>query len=490
MSSSPDATRVAPPGTYPPPMAVPDDSFLAAPEPTRVAFPEQFEIVRRLGAGGMAEVFLAHRIDRAGARTPVVIKRPLPELAAHPEFLDMFLDEARISSALEHPNIVRIEEVIKQPDNCLMVMELVDGKALSSVMARVERRKLRLELRLAAYIVARAAEGLHYAHARRDGDGKPLQIVHRDVSPQNILVSYTGDVKLIDFGIARALGRVTQTKTGTRKGKTGYMAPEQARGTPVDCRVDVFALGIVLWELMTGRRLFVRPDEYRTMNALLIDPIPLPSRYAAVSPQLEVITMRALAREPLQRFASADDVRAALDSFVTSLGGVRDGELADAMQSLFPQESTLLPPSDEPSVGQEIGPAVISRPTVHVGQGMPRDPGRRRTLALGGGALAAAALGGFLGWLGRRMAGGAPQAVVTSAAGAPAPVVPPLVVRTPPASKPEAPPVESAVRPPAPANPAARKLAAGAPARGARNGRGRRGAAARAPRDGRKTNPF
>jgi eukaryotic-like serine/threonine-protein kinase len=253
----------------------------------------------------------------------------------------------------------------------------------------------------------------------------------------------------------------------------------------------VFALGIVLWELMTGRRLFVRPDEYRTMNALLVDPIPLPSRYAAVSPQLEVITMRALARDPLQRFASADDVRAALDSFVTSLGGVRGGELADAMQALFPKESTLLPPSDEPSVGQEIGPAVISRPTVHVGQGMPPDPGRRRSLALGGGALAAAALGGFLGWLGRRMAGEKRHAVVTAAAGAPAPAPPPLVVRTSPAGQPEAPPVAAAVPPPAPANPAPRKLAAGKPARVARNGRVRRGAVARGPRDaGRKTNPF
>ena len=407
MNSSADVTKLAPAGAaYP----VPPD--LGAPDKTRVAFPERFQIVKRLGAGGMAEVFVAHRREPDGSRTPVVIKRPLAELAAHPEFLDMFLDEARIASAIVHPNVVRVLEVVREADTCLLVMELVEGKPLSSLMARIERRRQRLEARVSAHLVARAAEGLHHAHELTNAEGKSMQIVHRDVSPQNVLVSFDGDVKVIDFGIARALGRVTQTKTGTRKGKTGYMAPEQAKSGPLDRRVDVFALGILLWELLAGRRLFVRPDEYRTMNALLIDPIPLPSRFAAVPPELEEIVMRALDRDPAQRFDSADQLRAVLDAFVTSLGPLSRPELARAIRAVFPQEA-ILPPEDESSGAAEIGPAVISRATMAM-KG-PSDAPRRQVLVLGLGAIAAAGLGGLLGWAGKKLRGGSSPEVIVAA---------------------------------------------------------------------------
>src|SRR5688500_1327948 len=166
MNSPGQVTQLAPPGG---PRPAPD---LGAPEPTRVAFPERFQIVKRLGAGGMAEVFVAMRLEADGSRAPVVIKRPLAELAAHPEFLDMFLDEARIASAIVHPNVVRVHEVVREADTCLLVMELVDGKPLSSVMARAERRKQRLEARMAAHLVARAAAGLHHAHELCDAEGK------------------------------------------------------------------------------------------------------------------------------------------------------------------------------------------------------------------------------------------------------------------------------------------------------------------------------
>jgi eukaryotic-like serine/threonine-protein kinase len=363
---------------------------------TCVAFPDRFHILRRLGAGGMAEVFVALRQEPDGSRTPVVIKRPLPHLLAHPEFVDMFLDEARIASSLRHPNIVGVHELVREAGGCLLVMELVDGKPLSSVVARIERMGQRLESRLSAYLVARAAAGLHHAHELRGADGELMQIVHRDVSPQNVLISFEGEVKVIDFGIARALGRVTNTKTGTRKGKTGYMAPEQAKSSPIDRRVDVFALGIVLWELLCGRRLFVRPDEYRTMNALLIDPILPPSRYAAVPPELENIVMRALDREVANRFASADDLRLALDAFVASVGGASARELGRAMKDAFPSAESLIPRDDDPSVGQEIGPAVLSRPTVALRS--PSYPRRQRFLLVAG-ALAAASLGGGIGWV-------------------------------------------------------------------------------------------
>ncbi|HEY0711540.1 MAG TPA: serine/threonine-protein kinase, partial [Polyangia bacterium] len=365
---------------------------------TQAAFPARFQVLRRLGMGGMAEVFSAIHHEPGGVQRPVVIKRPLPDLAAHPEFLAMFLDEARIASSLQHPNIVRVLEVIHQPDNCLIVMELVEGKSLSALLARLERSGQRLESRLAAYVVARAAHGLHHAHTRTDAEGKPLQIIHRDVSPQNVLVSFTGDVKVIDFGIAHALGRVTQTRTGTRKGKTGYMAPEQARAGAIDSRVDVFALGILLWELSCGRRLFVRADDFRTMNALLLDPIPLPSSVAAVAPELESIIMRALSRNPDERFQTADELRIALDAFTTSLGGAMPAELGALVKVLFANDAPTL---RQDSV-HEIGPAVVTGTT----SPMPRRGyERRQFVLLGAGSLVACGMGAAIGWIGNLVGG-------------------------------------------------------------------------------------
>ncbi len=335
-------------------------------ESTRVAFPSRFHVLRRVGAGGMAEVFVAMRREEDGSAHPVVIKRPLPELAAQAEFLNMFTDEARIASVLDHPNVARVLEIVKQPDGCLLVLELVDGRALSAVMVRGERIGRRFDARMSAFIIARAAEGLHYAHTYKDADGKPLHIVHRDVSPQNILISFSGQVKVIDFGIAQALGRVTRTKTGARKGKSGYMAPEQAKGLPQDARVDVFGLGIVLWELLCGRRLFVRPDEYRIMNALLVDPVPRPSEYSAVPPALETIVMKALERDPKNRYATAEELREDLDTFVKSSGGVQPRELGDTVQSFFPDEGSLLEPQVEGTVRRRrpAGPTLPTVPAV------------------------------------------------------------------------------------------------------------------------------
>jgi serine/threonine-protein kinase len=363
---------------------------------TRVAFPPQFHILRRLGVGGMAEVFAALRHEPSGRDRPVVIKRPLADLAAHPEFLAMFLDEARIASSLHHPNIVRVYEIVHQPETALIVMELVDGKSVSSLLARLERSGQRLESRLAAHVVARAAEGLHYAHTKADASGTPLKIVHRDVSPQNVLVSFTGEVKVIDFGIAHALGRVTQTRTGTRKGKTGYMAPEQARAGAIDARVDVFALGILLWELSCGRRLFVRPDDFRTMNALLVDPIPLPSSVAAVPRELEEITMRALARDPDERYQTADELRAALDAFTASVGGAMPAELGALVKVLFATETPLMR-QEVPT--HDIAP-VVTGTTAHLRK---PPPPRRQLALLAAGAVLAATLGAGLGWVGNRV---------------------------------------------------------------------------------------
>src|SRR5687767_2412086 len=191
----------------------------------------RYQVVGRIATGGMAEVYLAVHGELAGFRTPVVLKKVLPHLACNPEFIDMFLDEARIASLLDHPNVVRIYEVGRSDNEYFLAMELVQGKPLQALLRRAqETRALLLEPRLAAFIVAQAAAGLHHAHNLTDPLGNTLGLVHRDVSPQNVLLSFEGSVKVIDFGVARALGRITETQTGGMKGKFGYMSPEQARG--------------------------------------------------------------------------------------------------------------------------------------------------------------------------------------------------------------------------------------------------------------------
>ncbi len=300
----------------------------------------RYHVVGRIATGGMAEVYLAVHGELAGFRTPVVLKKVLPHLACNPEFIDMFLDEARIASLLDHPNVVRIYEVGRSDSEYFLAMELVQGKPLQALLRRAQDTKTNvLEPRLAAFIVAQAAAGLHHAHNLTDPLGNTLGLVHRDVSPQNILLSFEGSVKVIDFGVARALGRITETQTGGMKGKFGYMSPEQARGEDLDLRADIFALGVVLWEAVTGRRLFQRDNDLATMRALIYDPIPRPSTVApSVVEGLESIIMRALAREAGARFQTARDLAMALERFVVQSGGASASDLGGVMKSHFAQD--------------------------------------------------------------------------------------------------------------------------------------------------------
>jgi eukaryotic-like serine/threonine-protein kinase len=299
----------------------------------------RYQVVGRIATGGMAEVYLAVHGELAGFRTPVVIKKVLPHLACNPEFIDMFLDEARIASLLDHPNVVRIYEVGRSDSEYFLAMELVQGKPLQALLRRAqETRAAVLEPRLAAFIVAQAASGLHHAHNLTDPLGNTLGLVHRDVSPQNVLLSFEGSVKVIDFGVARALGRITETQTGGMKGKFGYMSPEQARGEDLDLRADIFALGVVLWESVTGRRLFQRDNDLATMRALIYDPIPKPSTVLAVAEGLESIIMRALTREPAHRFQTARDLANALERFIVQSGGASASDLGAVMKSHFAQD--------------------------------------------------------------------------------------------------------------------------------------------------------
>ena len=287
----------------------------------------------------MAEVYLALSGELPGFRTLAVVKRILPHLASNGQFIRMFLDEARLAALLDHPNVVRIVEVGHDGEEYFLAMELVQGKPLSAVLRKAAREKRPPSAALSAYVVAQAASGLAYAHALTDGDGRTLGVVHRDVSPQNVLISFEGAVKLIDFGVARAFGRVAHTSPGGLKGKIDYMSPEQASAEEVDHRADVFALGVVLWETLTGRRLFRRDTELATMRAIVDDPIPRPSELASVPPELDAIAMRALRKRRDARFQSAHEMAVALERYAFSREGFSPLEVATYMKGLFAAEN-------------------------------------------------------------------------------------------------------------------------------------------------------
>ncbi len=298
----------------------------------------RYRLIGRLAKGGMAEAFLALSGELPGLRTLVVVKRILPHLAANDQFVRMFLDEARIGALLDHPNIPRIIEVGHDEDGYFLAMEAVPGKTLSAILRRASRRQRPLGQADAAFIVGRAAAALGYAHAHTDADGQPLNIVHRDVSPENILVSFEGAVKVIDFGIASAHGRISQTQVGGLKGKVEYMSPEQASGAPVDHRSDVFSLGVVLWEALSGRHLFRRETELAVMRAITSEPIPPPSGPRPIAPRLERIVMTALARAPEDRFQDAHEMALLLERHAFRTDGFDPAALVTQLKQLFPAD--------------------------------------------------------------------------------------------------------------------------------------------------------
>jgi len=299
----------------------------------------RYQIIGRLATGGMAEVYLALSGDVPGFRTLVVVKRILPHLASNAQFIRMFLDEARLAALLDHPNIVRIIEVGHDGEDYFLVMELVQGKPMSAVLRKAAREHRPPSPALTSFLISQAAHGLAYAHTLTDGEGRPLGVVHRDVSPQNVLISFEGAVKMIDFGVARAFGRVAHTSPGGLKGKIDYMSPEQASAEEVDHRADVFALGVVLWEALTGRRLFRRETELATMRAIVDDPIPHPSEIVPTLPiELDTIVMRSLRKRKDARFASAQEMAVALEKFAFSNNGFSPMQVAAYTKSLFSAE--------------------------------------------------------------------------------------------------------------------------------------------------------
>ena len=274
----------------------------------------------------------------SGFEQAVVIKRLHPHLAHQPQLAQMFLDEARIVARIHHANVVRIHELGWAEDIPFLAIEYLAGESLHGLMRRLARLDEGMGFATAAHVGAELCAGLHAAHELRGADGEPLGIVHRDVSPQNVFVTYDGAVRLLDFGVALAADRIARTETGHVKGKHAYMSPEQVRGDPLDRRSDIFSAGVVLWELTTGRRLFQRVNELKTMQAVLDRPVPLPSEIVPDYPEvLEDAIMPALERDPARRYPDACEMRRSLVAAGRQLGEalLPEERLASRMHALF-----------------------------------------------------------------------------------------------------------------------------------------------------------
>jgi serine/threonine-protein kinase len=289
----------------------------------------EYELIAHLRSGGMAMLFLAKRSGAAGFTREVAIKIVNPELAVDSQFRTMFLDEAMLSSRIQHPNVVHVEELAEYEGSHYLVMEYVHGCSLSQLQRQLVGRGRRLSPSFATRIAMHVADALHAAHETRDPEGRPLGVVHRDVSPENILLAYAGHVKLIDFGIAKAYGRRHKTQEGLLKGKFRYMAPEQAYGKPIDRRTDVYQLGIVLWEMLTLRRLFDAETDVDLLAQVREPRIPPPSALVdRIPPRLDAAVMAALDPSPDKRPADAQTFARMLAKAVPEAHEVDSGALS------------------------------------------------------------------------------------------------------------------------------------------------------------------
>lgn len=282
----------------------------------------QYVLVRKLAEGGMAEIFLAKLLGADGFERNVVLKRMLPSLSAIPDFVEMFRDEARLAAKLSHPHIVQIHE-LGFIDGCYYIcMEYLAGEDFSTTLRLAGRRRQYVPLPVVLRVLIDAARGLHFAHTFTNEQGQPLHVVHRDVSPSNLYVTYQGQVKVLDFGIAKAESRLVQTRTGVVKGKYIYMAPEQAQGKEVDPRADIFSLGVSLYEAVTHVRPFSRENDLAVLNALLQGEFEKPRALRADLPQgLEDIILKAMAFKQEDRYATAEDFALALEAFASEFQG-------------------------------------------------------------------------------------------------------------------------------------------------------------------------
>ena len=349
----------------------------------------KYEVLGRIAWGGMAEIFLAREPTRAGASRFVAIKRILPHVARDEKFLSMFLDEARLAVQLGHPHICHVYDFGEIEGSWYIAMEWVHGATLAKTIKRsIEHGGIPVEV--AAKIVSQVSEALSYVHRARGADGQPLHIVHRDVTPHNVMVSFDGNVKLLDFGIARARTQVVETQEGIVKGKLAYMAPEQCRGETIDQRADIFALGVCLYEAVVQRPLYQRRNEFHSLQAILNDPVPsIRDLRSDLSLELDAIVQKCLQKQRDERFRAASEVHEALERWLTTTGHVVSTDrIADMMERIWQEQILSGPTVETTPIARPQLPSVSPAPSPRV-----RDEAQsRRGVFLVAGALIAGAV--------------------------------------------------------------------------------------------------
>jgi len=392
----------------------------------------RYRLLESIGSGGMAVVYRAIVDGPLGFSRSIVVKRVLPEYSRDASFVRMLVEEARLSALLHHPSIAQVHELGQVGGEYYLTMEHVDGWDLSALLRRSRDLGRPLAPGLVCYLIAEVASALAYAHDLRDTDGRPLQIIHRDISPSNVMVSKAGSVKLLDFGIAKAADHIRDehTRTGALKGKISYLSPEQAEGDPVDRRSDIFALGIVMHECLTGQRLFQGSDDFRTLRMVRNAEARPPSALRqGIDPDVDAVTMKMLARKPEDRYQDCDQLSSELAPIVHRLQGDA-GMLRRFVRELGAGAAQAGP-------GSSPRAAVVEPRTETQGEKLPVPPApatrggpRRISWTVGAVAVLIAAGASIAGW---RWAGSkppSPPAPISAAAPAPRPIAAPSRVVT------------------------------------------------------------
>lgn len=307
---------------------------------------QRYRVVEKLESGGMAEVFRAESEGLQGFRKQVAIKRVLPHLSEKKKFIAMFLDEARLSAQLSHSNCVQVFDIGVGDNAFFIVMEYVDGANLKGIAESVKKQGKDFPVQAAAWVAHEICKGLSYAHELTDPNGMPMNLVHRDMSPPNVLITKYGEVKIVDFGLAKASSQLEKSEPGIIKGKFSYLSPEAALGQEVDRRTDIFAVGIILWELLAGYRLFLGDTDFQTVKKVQVAQVPPISQInRKVPPELERIVNKALAKDMLVRYGTSQELGQDLSRFMFSYGQpVSSYDLALIVQSAMREKQRVRPP--------------------------------------------------------------------------------------------------------------------------------------------------
>lgn len=300
----------------------------------------KYSLLHRVAVGGMAEIFLARQDGLEGFQKTICIKRIRPHLSSQPNFVRMFLNEAKLAAQLNHPNIVQIYDLGKINESYFIAMEYISGRDMSRIIPKADKKGIQFPMVYSLRIASNALEGLYYAHAKTDAYGNPLHIVHRDITPENILVGFNGTVKIVDFGIAKANTQLEQTRAGEIKGKLSYMSPEQAMGHQLDQRSDIFSLGAVLYEWITGYKLFTGENEMAILKSIIDGKIYPPSYFNESVPEpVEKILMKSLEKDREKRYQSAWDMQFDIDTYLASADFTPSNiHLSNFLKQMFEEE--------------------------------------------------------------------------------------------------------------------------------------------------------